>query len=228
MMKLRLIEKKKEIKDIVSFIFKPEKTFKWRAGQYLIYKVEHDNKDLRGKMRFFTISSSPFEKNLVLTTRIFAKNPSSFKNALSNLKIGSEIEVKGPDGDLFIDDINKNYIFVAGGVGITPFRSIIKHLAHKNLKVKINLLYANKDSIFLFKDELEESALRLKIKISYFIYPNKITPKDIRDLKPNLKKTIFFISGPEKMIYKIKELLNSLGVKDENIKEDYFTGYSKI
>ena len=224
-----LIEKKQRVGNVKSFIFKPEKKFFWKAGQYLIAKIEHEKQDLRGKMRFITISSAPFEKNVMITTRIFGKKASSFKKALDNLKVGDFIEVKSPDGDLYIENFKKNYIFVAGGVGITPFRSILKQLEFENRIPKITLLYANKDNNILFKDELEQISKKFnKLKIIYFISPSRITKESLKKLKLDFKKTIFFISGPENMIYKIKMLLNSLGVKDENMKEDYFTGYKKI
>lgn len=228
-MKLFLLDKVKRVGNIKSFIFKSEKGFTWRAGQYLIAKIEHEKEDLRGKMRFITISSAPFEKNVTITTRIFGKKASSFKKALDNLNIGEHIEIKGPDGDLYIDDFNKNYVLVAGGIGITPFRSILKQLVFENKMPKIILLYANKDNKILFKDELEQIAKKFsQFKIIYFISPNKITRQILKKLNIDFKKNIFFISGPENMIYKIKILLNELGVKDENMKEDYFTGYKKI
>ena len=76
-MKFKLIEKRKEVGNIISFIFKPLEKFDWIAGQYLIYKLPHEKKDLRGIVRFFTISASPFQKTPTITTRIFNKNASS-------------------------------------------------------------------------------------------------------------------------------------------------------
>lgn len=228
-MKITLVKKLTLTGNIKSFIFKPERLFNWKAGQYLIAKIEHKNIDLRGKMRFITISSAPFEKHVMITTRIFGKKASSFKKALDNLELGEEIEIKGPDGDLFIDDLKKQYVFIAGGVGITPFRSILKQLDFENKMASIILLYANRNNKILFKDELEQIAQKFsRFKIIYFISPGKITVEKLKKLNIDFKKNIFFISGPENMIYKIKGLLNSLGVKDENIKEDYFTGYKKI
>jgi len=228
-MKLTLIKKIKRVGNIKSFIFSPEKKFIWKAGQYLIAKIEHEKQDLRGKMRFITISSAPFEKNVMITTRIFGKKASSFKKTLDDLKIGDEIEIKGPDGDLYIQDFKKQYVFVAGGVGITPFWSILKQLNYEKKIPNIFLLYANKNNNILFKEEIEQISKKFnKLKIIYFISPNKITKESLKKLKLDFKKAIFFISGPEKMIYKIKILLNELGAKDENMKEDYFTGYSKI
>lgn len=226
-MKLILIEKRKEQKEIISFIFKTNDFLKWRAGQYLIVKIDH-KADLRGKMRFMSLSSAPFEKNPVITTKIFT-NPSSFKKELNSLKIGDQIEAKGPDGDLFIESFKKTYVFIAGGLGVTPFRSILKQLDFEKKKVNITLLYANKNKDFLFDNELKEITKRnTKLKIKYFISPNKINKKSVEQLGLDFKKTMFFISGPENMIYKIQHLLKTLGVKDENMRQDYYTGYLKI
>lgn len=226
-MKLILIEKRKEQKEIISFIFKTNDFLKWRAGQYLIVKIDHKS-DLRGKMRFISISSAPFEKNPVITTKIF-KKPSSFKKELNSLKIGGFIEAKGPDGDLYIDDFTKHYVFIAGGLGITPFKSILKQLDFEKKKVNITLLYANKNKDFLFDNELKEITKRnTKLKIKYFISPNKINKKSVEQLNVDFKKTMFFISGPENMIYKIQDILKDLGVKEDQMRQDYYTGYKKI
>lgn len=226
-MKLTLIVKKKQAQNVISFIFKPEKPIAWKAGQYLIYSLKHES-DLRGKMRFMTISSAPFEKNIVVTTRI-EKKPSSFKNALNNLKIGQTLETKGPDGDLYIKNPKKTHVFVAGGIGITPFWSILKDLNHKNLPFNIMLLYANKNSNFLFKKAIENFQKKhSEFKIYYLISPQKITKETFLKLDLDFKKTLFFVSGPEKMIDNIEGLVESLGAKSENIRKDYFTGYSSI
>ena len=227
-MKLTLINKKKQAQNIVSFVFKPEKSIAWKAGQYLIYSLPHENEDLRGRMRFMTISSAPFERNIAITTRI-EKKPSSFKKALNNLKIGQILQVKGPDGDLYIENPEKNHVFVAGGIGITPFFSILKDLNHKNLPFNINLLYANGNNNFLFKKELEGFRRKhQEFKIYYLISPEKITKKAFLKLGLNFKNTLFFVSGPEKMIDNIEGLVENLGAKPENIRKDYFTGYSNI
>lgn len=228
-MKIKLKNKKKLIGNIKSYYFEPTEKFIWKAGQYLIAKIEHESVDLRGKMRFITISSAPFEKHILITTRFFGKKASSFKAALNNLEVDDVIEIKGPDGDLFIDNMNKDYIFIAGGLGITPFRSILKQLEFENKMPNITLLYANKNKNFLFEDEIKEILKKFNnLKLIKFVSPKKITKNNLKKLNLNLKKTMFFISGPENMIYKIKGLLNEFGVKDENIKEDYYTGYKKI
>lgn len=227
-MNLILIKIKNEGANIKTFIFEPDQKLIWKAGQYLIYILNHKNPDTRGKMRFLTISASPFEKHPAITTRI-TSNSSSFKKALANLKIGEKIIAKGPDGDLVIDDANKNYMFIAQGIGITPFKSIIKQLNFEKKAININLLYINKTSEIPFRNELEEIAEKHnEFKIHYFSSPDEINRETLTRLTKNFKETLFYISGSEIMIENIKKILKKLGTPRENIKEDYFLGYKNI
>jgi ferredoxin-NADP reductase len=224
-MKLTLIEKKEIADQIFSFIFKADIKLKWKAGQYLIYSLEHKNKDLRGKMRFFTISASPFENYPTITTKI-AKTSSSFKKTLSNLKIGDEILAKGPDGDFVIKNANKKYIFIAGGIGITPFISIIRQLNFGKNKINVTLLYCGKNDDLPFRNELEKISKNHKeFRIKYFI--NKRVDKNALQKFVNIQN-IFYVSGPDPMVEAMQKLLIELGISKENIKEDYFSGYKNI
>jgi ferredoxin-NADP reductase len=125
-MKLKLSAKRPESPGVVSFIFQPQKPLKWKAGQFLHYVLNHASTDDRGSDRWFTIASAPYEKHVMITTRFTAKKGSTFKKTLKALKAGDTIEVSDLDGDFVVDDPKKNYVFIAGGIGITPFRSILK------------------------------------------------------------------------------------------------------
>lgn len=228
-MKLKLIDKKNEVSDVKSFIFKPETPADWTAGQFMVYRLDHENPDIRGKQRFFTISSASFEENIMLTTHIYKEHPSTFKIALDNLKTGDFIEVKGPDGDFTLDNADKNYVFIAGGIGITPFRSILADLNHKNLPLNITLLYANKTDEFPFKEELEKIAVENQsFKIHYVISPQHIDQKYIEQIINDVTNKIFYVSGPEKMVEYLGEMLKGMGIKEDRIKQDYFPGYESI
>lgn len=227
-MNLKLIKIKNESTNIKTFVFEPDEKLIWKAGQYLIVSLNHDNSDLRGKMRFLTISASPFEKHPAITTRI-TSNSSSFKKALADLKIGEKISAKGPEGDLIINDSDKNYIFIAEGIGITPLRAIIKQLDFEQKTININLLYINKTYEIPFKNELEEIAKKNnEFKIHYFTNSDEINKKTFTKLTKDLKKNIYYISGKEITIETIKKYLKDLGVPKNNIKEDYFLGYKNI
>ena len=223
---LTLIKKRKEAGNVKSFIFKPENSLIWTAGQYLIYSLEHKNPDLRGKMRFFTISAAPFEKYPSITTRIDKTKGSSFKKALDSLKPGDTINAKGPDGDFVVKNGNKQYVFIAGGIGITPFRSIIAAMNHKQLAMNITLLYSNKNKDIPFKSELEKITMtHPELKIHYFINPYRIDKNAVKKFVPDFKKPLYYISGPDPMVEKTEKLLLELGIKKENINLDYFSGY---
>lgn len=228
-MKLKFIEKKKEAGDAVSHIFEPQEPITWTAGQFLVYSILHENPDVRGVQRFFTISSAPFEGYVMLTTRIFSENPSTFKQALERLREGDIVEVKGPDGDFVVENPNLNYVFIAGGIGITPYRSIILELMHKKESLNIELLYANKTDEFFFKDEFEPLiSINPNFKIRYIVSPHHIDENYIEQNVKDIQNKIFYVSGPEKMVEDLGEMLKGIGIKEDHIKQDYFPGYEPI
>ncbi|OGH02601.1 MAG: hypothetical protein A2798_03105 [Candidatus Levybacteria bacterium RIFCSPHIGHO2_01_FULL_37_17] len=223
---LKLIDKRKELKGITTFIFKPDKKIKWIAGQYLIYSLPHENSDLRGKQRFFTISSAPHQNFPSITTRI-EKGASSFKNTLDKLKIGGVIYAKGPDGDFVLEKNSEQNIFIAGGIGITPFIAILRDLSFKKNPYKIKLLYANKNSSILFKKELDQLSFQNKnFEVEYFIGRRKLKKETVRQFIS--KKATFFVSGPDPMVADFEYYLRKNGVVDNRLKLDYFSGYKKI
>jgi ferredoxin-NADP reductase len=135
---------KQEANDTFSFIFAPEQPLQWKAGQLLRHELNHPNPDDRGVERFFSIASAPHEKHVMLTTR-FASKSSSFKKALKNLRRGDAIEAHDLEGDFVVDDSRKTFVFIAGGIGITPFRAILLDLDYNRKPLNVQLLYANRD-----------------------------------------------------------------------------------
>ncbi|HKC15036.1 MAG TPA: FAD-dependent oxidoreductase [Patescibacteria group bacterium] len=228
-MKLKLVDKEIQTGDVKSFVFEPDIPVEWAAGQFMVYRLDHENPDIRGKQRFFTISSAPFEKHIVITTHIQKDKSSTFKKSLDSLKIGDFIEAKGPDGDFILEDPNKNYVFIAGGIGITPFHSIIADLAHKSLPINITLFYANKTEEFPFKEEFEKiREQNTSFKVHYVVSPKHIDENLIKENVADLQKKIFYVSGPEKMVEDLTEMIKGIGIKEENIKQDFFPGYDPI
>lgn len=228
-MKLILLSTKNEIENVISFIFKPETPLTWVAGQYLRYHIEDSNPDTRRENRFFTIASAPFEQNVMLTTKFVPGDGSTFKKDLQNLKIGDSIEVSGPNGEFTAEDVQKKYVFIAGGIGITPFRSIMVDLDHKRIPADITLLYANRTENAVFRNELNLlSQNNPTFKIKYFIGDNRIDQNTITQLNYDLKETIFYISGPEPMVESFEIMLTGMGVPAEQTRRDYFVGYEGI
>src|SRR5438045_4006538 len=138
-MTLRFIGKKPEVEGVFSFYFEPQESAKWLAGQYLHYELPHSDADERGIGRWFTISTAPFEKKIRITTRFDGERVSSFKQALKELKEGTIVEAGEPRGDFVAEAGVSRHIFIAGGIGITPFRSMIAQLDHEGRTLDIDL-----------------------------------------------------------------------------------------
>ncbi len=225
---LKFLEKIQRTSDCYSFIFQPEKPITWLAGQYMQFTIEHENPDDRGTSRYFTISSAPFENNIMITTRIDFENSSTFKKALFSLEKNQSISALLPQGDFIINNFEKSYVLIAGGIGITPYRSILLDLEFNN-KIKdleIFLLYSNKNNEIVFKDDFDELANKYStFKVRYIISPERCNLDLIKIAIPFYNQRIFYISGPPGMVKAIEEELISDGFSEESIKLDYFPGY---
>ncbi|HEX5370172.1 MAG TPA: FAD-dependent oxidoreductase [Dehalococcoidia bacterium] len=227
-MYLQLLEKKQELEDVTSFIFEPETPLDCRAGQYLHYVLHHLPTDDRGSDRWFTNSAAPFENNIRITTR-FNEKGSSFKKVLRELEVGGWIEISVIEGEFTLEEPEKQYVFLAGGIGITPYRSIIAQLAHEKKPINITLIYANRDGNIVFKEELDGIARdNPNFKIHYLIAPEFIDETRIRELAPDLSTNLFYISGPEPMVEALSGTLKKMGIDESHIKEDSFPGYQAV
>ena len=228
-MKLKLIQKIQETTDTISLIFQPEEPFGWRAGQFLRYDLPHPNPDGRGTIHYFTIASAPHESVIRLTYRIDKNRMSSFKNALNELSIDDEIDIDVPKGSFVIDDPALSYVFIAGGIGITPFRSILLDLEHRRFPLNIQLLYANRTSEIIFKDDLDQLARKHpNFKVNYVIEPERINEGIIGKYVTGVSAANFYVSGPEPMVMAMEEVLEKMGVGKEKIRHDYFPGYKSV
>lgn len=226
-MRLTLQTKQSVVPGVISFWWKTDQPFTWKPGQFLHYKLLHENPDERGVNRFFTIASAPHEGRVLLTTRFAPEQGSSFKKTLQSLREDAEIEASGPSGSFTLDDPNREYVFIAGGIGITPFRSILTHYHHQNIPLKVTLLYSNRNQDIVFKEELEQiSQQNPNLKIHYIVEPQRIDEEVIKTYVPDLQKPIFYVSGPEPMVEGVSQLLRKLGVQDDHLKLDYFPGYA--
>lgn len=223
-MKLRFITKKSEVPGVCSFIFDPSEPIPWQPGQYMHYVLPSPHPDERGVERWFTISSAPFEKHIAITTRFDGEKVSSFKGTLRNLEPGDEIEADGPKGRFILNDDYDHHILIAGGIGITPYRSMLAQLAHEVNDKNICLLYANRDKYFVFDEELAEYAKKLPNLTVEKFAGSKI---ELANLAPfiNEQKALFYLSGPRPMVEAYESLLKEQGVAEERLKTDYFPGY---
>lgn len=222
-MELKLIKKREEIGDVISFIWESKERITWKPGQFFHYTLFHDKPDDRGEKRYFTISSAPFEGFIMNSTRII-ENRSTFKNALYNLPLNGRIEATGPKGDFVLEDFSKYYVLIAGGIGITPYRSMLVQFNHDQNPLKGVLIYQNKDQNFVFREEMERFAKEAPDFHLEFL-TEAVTPDFILEEIPSGHKPFFYLSGPESMVETYEKMLTNMGFAEEQIKGDFFPGY---
>lgn len=234
---LQLKEKVQVSADILDFVFTPHKKMAFIPGQYMEWTLPHKKTDSRGNRRYFTIASSPTEDHIRLGAKFY--NPgSSYKKELATLDGGTPIVAAQLAGDFVLPkDKKQKLVFVAGGIGITPFRSMIKYCIDTNEKRDIILLYANKTlEEIAYKEVFDEAQQKLGIKTVYTLtdknnVPNnwqgrigRLTAPVIQAEIPDFQERFFYLSGPQIMVSSFEETLISIGVKKQQIKKDYFPG----
>lgn len=234
---LKLKRKSKMASNVVDFMFKPSQRLVFEPGQYMEFTLAHPNPDSRGNRRFFTLASSPTEENLHLGVRFYA-NSSSFKKALSRLDGRTKIIAGQIAGDFTLpQDPRQKLVFIAGGVGITPFRSMLRYLLDRKERRDIVLFYANSTADEIaYKDVLSEAQTKLGIKVLYTLTNTQAIPRNwsglvgridehmIQQAVPDCKERTYYVSGPPDMVRAYEQLLKNMRIRNDQIKKDFFPG----
>lgn len=223
-----------EASNIKTFFFRPDQTVQYTAGQFTEWTLKHANPDGRGIKRWFTISSSPTDKLISLTTK-FATKPSSFKKALLELKRDDELLISEPMGDFVLPKIIQTpLIFVAGGIGITPFHSILSWLKFTKEQRPIKMLHGvNNEDEIIFHELISKSDIHSTTIVNH---PSSawggergyITAELILGLEKPSDDTLIYVSGPEPMVEKLEKELLSSGIKKHQFVGDFFPNYTDI
>ena len=218
-MNIKLISSRHLENEYFCFDFEKPKDFIFKEGQYCLFEL--NNKELIGrKIRAFSIASTSDESIVRIATRIVEKC-SDYKVALKSMKTGEEISVSVPKGE-FILETSTNGVFIAGGIGITPIRSMLLSKTRNNSMRKDVLIYSELEKCYPFKKELE-TLPNLTIHYAADVEP---TQKLIISNALEFKNTVFYyVSGSPGFVNGISNLLMANGVQKDRIRYDSFIGY---
>jgi len=221
----------------MAFRFEKPSGWTFKAGQYLdMTLLDPSETDSEGNVRSFTIASAPHEETLMVATRM---RDTAFKRVLRTMPFGTAVKIEGPSGDLILKKDSRAAIFLAGGIGITPFRSIVHWAAKEKLPNRIVLFYSNRrpeDAPFLAElQSLERDNPKYKVVASMTEMEKSHQPWngetgliDREMLARHVKGAalpIYYIAGPPAMVNSLHEMLNKAGVKKNDIRAEEFTGY---
>lgn len=216
---------------VKSFRLYVEDEIPYKAGQFLCVSL---NTEPVCK-RYLSISSSPTEKGYIEFTKKITQ--SDFSRHICSMGPGDFLKVQYPMGKFTLDDPNSKVVFLSGGIGITPIRSIVKYVFDTNLGTDMILVYANRTvRDIIFKDDFELIEKNYpKFKIAHVLceptpdfkcIPGLINAHVIRDEVPDYKERKFFVCGPPAMVEAMKKmLLEELGLQGEAIITENFQGY---
>jgi ferredoxin-NADP reductase len=216
---------------VKSFRFPRADSITYKAGQffYLVIKVKGEYAE-----HHFSFSSSPTDESYIeFTKRVTA---SDFSQTLDNLKPGDPAFLKGPEGIFVLPEKPEKLAFLSGGIGITPLRSMLRFITAGNLPFDVTLLYGNASyEDIIFREELNGLAANNKSIIVIHTlsspppdWPGKtgfIDAAMIREVIPDYRERLFYVSGPPKMVQSLINQIIELGIDESRIKHDSFTGY---
>lgn len=213
--------------DISTFWFKTDHKPDFIAGQFIDLHIPHAA-DKRGERRWFTVSSSPTDELLSITTRLSAQ-PSSFKKNLLALKNGDTLYASQPMGDFVLPrDPSIPLLFVAFGIGVTPVKSILSYLEASNDHRKIHVLYAARTADdLIFTDLIKHFDTDAEYFVSESLRSRKLTTHDVLRAASLMENPFIFISGPEERVEVLVAELQEAGTKGSRLVTDYFQGYGE-
>lgn len=234
-MKAKISEKQEIAEGTLMVKYQVDENFQFKSGQYffitlpkLIYPDE------RGARRHFSIINSPNEKGILsMATRM---TDSGFKKTLSKLPVGTEVEV-GPIAGVFVlpENFNRPLVFISGGIGITPFISMLRYVSEEKLPANITLIYSNRNqaSTAFLKElqELSKTIPNFKLVLTmtednvWSGEKREVDARLIKDYTASLQNPFFCVVGPPSMTEAVVGELKKIGTVDENIKIEKFTGY---
>jgi ferredoxin-NADP reductase len=234
----KLNERRDVAEGTMAFHLEKPPGFQFKAGQYLnVTLIDPAENDAEGSTRSFSIASAPFEADLVVATRM---RDTAFKRVFRALSLNSTVRISGPFGSFTLHtDASRPAVFLVGGIGITPFRSMILQASKDKLAHQLYLFYSNRrpeDAAFL--DELQQAERQNpnykfigtmtdpgKSKRPWQGATGYITHEMLRKWITVLNGPIYYTAGPSGMVAAMRQMLSTTGVGDDDIRTEEFTGY---
>lgn len=233
---VKLVKKQEVASGTMAFYFEKPAGFEFRAGQFADYTlINPPETDAEGDVRGFSLVQAPSEDHLVAATRM---RDTAFKRVIRDLPVGSEVKFDGAYGDFTLHKTETTpAVFLIGGIGITPVRSMIAQASHDHTDHQLTLLYSNKTPAdAAFTHDLEGFAADNPNFTFVPVYTD-VSKQDwagergyinadmVRRHVADLNTPIYYLAGPAAMVKAMRQLLVELGVNEDNIRTEEFSGY---
>ncbi len=236
--KVKLKRREEIASGTMAFHFDKPEGFSFKAGQFGDFTMaDPPETDAEGNTRTFSFASAPCEGGLMVATRM---RDTAFKRVLKSIDLGAELALDAAYGSFTLhEDAGTPAVFLTGGIGVTPVRSIVLQAAHDKLPHSITLVYSNRrpeDSAFLGELADAQSANpNFKLVATMTEMENSKTAWNgetgfidkamlMRSI-PDLSLPIYYVSGPRGMVAAMRKTLAEAGVKDDNVRTEEFSGY---
>ena len=234
-MRATVAEKREVAKGTLFVLFAVENYPDYRPGAYFWIELpDRGHTDEKGLRRHISLATSPTEPGVVgLATRL---RDTAFKRTLTELEVGDEVQVEEPKGSFLLpEDMSGEYVFVAGGIGITVFRSMLRFIADEVLPYRVVLVYSNRDrESAAFLDELEaierradgvSVILTMTDDAGWSGETRHLDAEVLAELVGGLEDKTFLVAGPPQMAEAVAASLTDAGLPEERVLADKFSGY---
>ena len=234
----RLTRRETVAEGTMAFYFSKPFQFRYRAGQSILLKLSSPPEtDNEGDARTFTIASAPREPELMVATRM---RDTAFKRALKTAPMGTAVTIDGPNGEMVLhDDPARSAVFLAGGIGITPFLAMARHAAKERLPHRLRLFYSNRrpeDAAFLTELQKMEQLNPNYRLIATMSEPEKsarpwsgetgfIRREMLERHLPDTANPIYYFAGPPAMTTAMQRMLEAIGISEQAMRYEEFYGY---
>lgn len=233
---VKLLKKENIAEGTMAFHFAKPEGFEFRAGQFAdLTLIDPPKTDAEGDTRGFSLVQAPFEPDLVVATRM---RDTAFKNVLKDLPTDTELKLDAPYGDFTLHKTQSTpAVFIIGGIGVTPVRSMIAQATHDGTAHGITLLHASRTPAQLpFRSDFEQLA-HDNPNFTYIATATDSASGDwtgergqvnadmIKKHVPDLASPIYYLSGPAGMVKAMRQLLVDIGANEDNIRTEEFSGY---